>query len=143
MVLAGVPLPPKEHAEGQALVPWLVRTAILEELLPHGQLPASIAAAPRELTCRLSVDAEGIIVLDRRPQAVDGDAERQLDAAGFLAALIEARGKWRSSKELAAANGALAGIRLDRVRRDLPPPVRDLVESSTKKGYRLVTTAWS
>ena len=59
--------------------------------------------------------------------------------AYFVDAVISAQGGWISGPEIAksAKHGMMVGSRPDRVRARLPKPIRDLIESSGGRGFRL------
>jgi hypothetical protein len=103
------------------------------------------AKPPRRRGCRLRIRAKTVL-LDCEPVSLDMTTEAAAVARCFLAHLIRAQGDWLSSTEIDTAEkrlpgGGLAGQVWYRVRKGLPEPLRALVESNRRKGYRLSDAA--
>jgi hypothetical protein len=81
---------------------------------------------------RLSADpVKGIITLDRTEYQV------KPAQAAFVRALVRANGSWRSANELKMGESELDGVRLDRLYKSLPEPIKALIASKRGAGYRL------
>jgi hypothetical protein len=101
---------------------------------------------PRRRQCRLSI--KGVAVhLDGNPLCLGDTSDARAAAVCFLTHLLRAKGNWLSGSEVDEAEeqrggASLAGTRWDRVRRRLPESVRELIESSPMKGFRLAPVCW-
>jgi hypothetical protein len=97
---------------------------------------ASDSALPGPATAKsswLEVDPDNYrVVLNGNPYSL-----RSWDQGVLLKLLLEAKGNWVSSGEIAQVYPALADVRLDRQVRRLPSPILALVEAERGKGFRL------
>jgi len=102
---------------------------MLAQQLAGQQAAATVQAAPSPAP---SPPIPRIVVSLDPPQVVLDGAAYALtpDGAAFLQTLVEANGDW-------VAGSSIPDIRADRVKGRLPAPIRDLIEASTGKGYRL------
>jgi hypothetical protein len=100
------------------------------------------ASAPdvRRPACRLAI-VENEVFLDGKPVDLNLTAEANGEAVLFLSELLNYPRQWRSTAEIQEAKPKLLG-RLGRLRNKLPEALKQLVESSSRKGFRLKPEAW-
>ncbi len=77
---------------------------------------------------------KSIVWLNNEPVPVSNEQ------AHFVHLVVAAGGGWISSTEIGKSGdiGTIVGSRPDRVRKKLPPPIRDLIESAGGRGFRCV-----
>ena len=91
--------------------------------------------SPRGPVTRLTVDVGSLTAhLDEQPYSLPTEL-----SALFLEQLLQRPGSWVSSREMGKSCPELDGTRLDRLMRQLPGPIRSLIESKPGTGYRLRT----
>ncbi len=88
-----------------------------------------------------------LVLLDGAAVRLEMTSESGRAAACYLTHLLAAEGDWRSSTELNEMEQAgpckeHVEVRWDRVRAQLPDPLKGFVESNRRKGYRLSPAAW-
>jgi hypothetical protein len=84
---------------------------------------------------RLRVQGE-TVYLDNSPVPLDMTAEKKADAVAFLGELLKQPGNWLSGSDIGKATQR-EGVRFDRVYKALPEPIKSLIESNRRKGYRV------
>jgi hypothetical protein len=92
---------------------------------------------PPSPRCRLAIQGDQVL-LDGTTVLLELTGDRRLDALAYVRALLAARGDWRSSDNLAAAEPRLQGVRLDRLHDALPKRLRDVIETRRGCGHRLL-----
>jgi hypothetical protein len=75
----------------------------------------------------------GHVYLDRKLIPLNLTAEKAKEARRYLKLLSK---DWQSDAEIGKLEPALKGIRLDRLRKSLPPRIKALIESNRRKGSR-------
>ena len=104
-------------------------------------LAACLGRPELDLTSEyLSFKAECPLEIDSKKKLAILHGERHPiseDAVRYLPILIAAGGGWVSAEDVDKIDPALEGVRLDRLRKSLPDPVRALVESKPGTGSRL------
>jgi hypothetical protein len=123
-----------------------VREVMLQ--LRHALVKLRAAADPPSPPADARLQIEGLTVrLDGRPVPLNMTEEARNAALCLLCHLLAAAGNWRSGREL--DNMEQAGpcrehieVRWDRVRKQLPACLLELVESNRRKGYRLLPAVW-
>jgi hypothetical protein len=98
----------------------------------------------RRPTCRIRIDGETVFLDDKRV-FLDMTPEARTKALAFLSYLIDAKGNWTSGGDISRMESlkkdGLHGTRWDRVLKSLPLSLRELIQTDTRKGYRLTTEA--
>jgi hypothetical protein len=89
---------------------------------------------------RLRIEGEQVL-LDGRQVPLEMTPEARNKALVYLGYLVKAAGDWVSGGDIDRAEqerpGGLHGTRWDRVRRQLPEPIRALIHTNRRKGSRL------
>jgi hypothetical protein len=114
-------------------------------IAPSAALPPP-HETPGDRKCRVAFGDQKLL-LDGQPVPLDMTDESRGAALCLVRHLLAAAGDWRSSTELDAMEGTgpcreHVGVRWDRVRKGLPPCLRDLIDTDRRKGYRLSPAAW-
>ena len=119
---------------GDRLDSWLKNYRCQIQMIPR--MIAKIGEKS-DTGCRLSVEFEPpAATLDNTRHPITGEA------AWFLDALIRARGKFVSGKQVAEQHKLFPTDKVTRVRETLPCDIGELVKSKSGAGSRLVKEAW-
>jgi hypothetical protein len=118
--------------------------AIIKEAREMAELAREMSRSPgpaAEAKNRLQIE-DGKVLLDGKQVPLGLTTEASDAALCFLHHLIEAHGDWISGPEITKAEAmkpgqGLAGQRWDRVKNKLPVPIRTLICSDRRKGYRI------
>jgi len=76
------------------------------------------------------------LLFDGQKVPLDLTPEGKADALAFLRQVVGQKGNWISGPDIGKAENK-EGVRFDRVYKKLPDPIRELIESDRRKGYRL------
>jgi hypothetical protein len=91
--------------------------------------PGNATSAAPKPAVQVSIDPPQVVI-GGNAIALRSDVE-----AHFVKAVAEAD-SWISGPELQSSNPIFDGVRLDRLAKGLPSPVRELIEAKSPKGYR-------
>jgi hypothetical protein len=91
----------------------------------------SVEQASEQIRLQVSPDQE-LAILDGQPYKLQNQ-----DAAYYLQALLDAQGDWLGPSDLVEKCPIPGGIRPDRIKKNLPSAIRDLVETKPAKGSRI------
>lgn len=99
----------------------------------------------RRRRCRVRIAGRKIL-LDDEPVPLDLTADRREVLLCYLGHLVRMQGDWISGPEIDADERrkprGLVRERWDRVRKNLPESLQQLIETNRRKGYRLKGEAW-
>jgi hypothetical protein len=101
------------------------------EVSPFAEPPP----APRIARTHLAIDGNTVTV-HGQPVDLDLTAERTEDALAFLRELLKEPGTWKTGPDIGKATSR-ERLRFDRIFQALPAPIKALMESHIRKGYRL------
>jgi hypothetical protein len=79
----------------------------------------------------------GIVRVDGEEVLLDMTNEKRTDVLAFVAQLLQEPGNWKSGPDIGKATRR-EGHRWDRIYKALPKPIKSLIESNRRKGYRLL-----
>lgn len=76
------------------------------------------------------------VYVDNQQVALDMTPERLDDALAFLGVLLSEPGNWFSSSDIGRQTKK-EGTRFDRVKKSLPLPIQNHIQTNRRKGYRI------
>lgn len=100
------------------------------------QAQAPVSTDPSQTKgIRIRIVAKAVFV-DGQAVPLNCTLESTDDALAFLGELLKEPGNWMSSRDIGKA-AQKEGVRFDRTYKRLPEPIKSLLESDRRKGYRV------